>query len=88
LPPFGKLIQAAQKSAKPLDSPGRYNAFDGNVRYSMAMFGIRTRVCRFSPGCGGHSAAAGNGGAGWREHMHFDLSAIPQSDAYKLFYKR
>src|SRR5258708_25222330 len=26
------------------------------------------------------------GGAGgrWREHMHFDLAAIPQRDAYKL----
>ncbi len=33
---------------------------------------------------GAAAVGAARGSGGWGEHMHFDLAAIPQSDAYKL----
>src|SRR5437763_12696631 len=33
---------------------------------------------------GAAAVGAARGSGGWSEHMHFDLAAIPQSDAYKL----
>src|SRR5205807_7305654 len=46
----------------------------------------RWRVVAGSAGKNSHYAApaAVGSGSGGREHMHFDLAAIPTSDAYKL----